>query len=174
MPARVSVPAGSVSAVLGGAGAGKSTFLAVLPDLNPAVGFLRPPKDGTDPEHYWSELHAMALAGTLDRTAILLADDLDQQSEHTNALLLTLNSLGWAVIFTAGYGASLQQRVPLALNARSQGRGILIRPRTLMDGDLFGIRFEQEASPPPGRALVVSEGRAKAVQLAGPEGLRTG
>ncbi len=173
LPARVPVPAGSAWAVLGGAGAGKSTLLAVLPELNPHLVLRRTP-DGTDPDHYWSELHTMALAGTLDRTAILLADDLDQQSPNTNALLLTLNGLGWAVVFTAAFGTSLQHRVPLALNARSQGRGIMIRPRTLMDGDLFGVRFDLETNPPPGRAVVISEGSATAVQLAGPEPPGTG
>ncbi len=173
LPARLPVPAGGAWAVLGGAGAGKSTFLAVLPELNPHVALRRTP-DGTDPDLYWSELHTTALAGTLDRTAILLADDLDQQSPNTNALLLTLNSLGWTVVFTAAFGTSLQHRVPLALTARSQGRGILIRPRTLMDGDLFGVRFDLETNPPPGRAVVISEGSASAVQLAGPEPPGTG
>jgi S-DNA-T family DNA segregation ATPase FtsK/SpoIIIE len=56
--------------------------------------------------------------------------------------------------------------VPLALNARSQGLAILLRPRSLRDGELFGVRFEPEHSPPPGRAIVISDGRAAAVQLA--------
>jgi S-DNA-T family DNA segregation ATPase FtsK/SpoIIIE len=44
----------------------------------------------------------------------------------------------------------------------------LICPRNLQDGDLFGVRFELEASPPPGRAVLISNGRAVAVQLADP------
>jgi S-DNA-T family DNA segregation ATPase FtsK/SpoIIIE len=37
-----------------------------------------------------------------------------------------------------------------------------------MDGEPFGVRFETEHSPPPGRAVVISEGRATPVQLAAP------
>ena len=37
-----------------------------------------------------------------------------------------------------------------------------------MDGDLFGVRFELEPNPPPGRAVLLSDGAAVPVQLAGP------
>ena len=169
VPVRIPVRRGGVLAVLGGAGAGKSTLLTALPDLNPGLTFMVAPGPGMEPECFWSELHAKALDGALDRTVILLADDLDQQSPETNNRLLTLNGLGWSVIFTAAYSPSLQQRVPLVLNARSQGQGILIRPRSPMDGDLFGVRFGLEAGPPPGRAVVISEGIATPVQLAAPD-----
>jgi S-DNA-T family DNA segregation ATPase FtsK/SpoIIIE len=36
----------------------------------------------------------------------------------------------------------------------------------MMDGDLFGVRFEVEANPPPGRAVLIAEGRGTPVQLA--------
>jgi S-DNA-T family DNA segregation ATPase FtsK/SpoIIIE len=55
--------------------------------------------------------------------------------------------------------------VPLALHARSQGTGILIAPRTFLDGDLFGVRFEAEPNPPPGRSVLIQNGRAVPVQL---------
>ena len=82
------------------------------------------------------------------------------------AALASLNSLGWRVILTAGFGPGFGQRVDLAAIARSQGRAVLIRPRGLMDGEPFGVRFEPEHSPPPGRAVVISDGRATPVQLA--------
>lgn len=164
-PFTVPLPGGSVLAVLGGAGSGKSTLLAALPGLNPAAGWLAPDA-GTEPEAYWSGVHASALAGTLDSTAVALADDIDLLSEATNARLLALNSLGWTVILTAGFDTALSQRVPLAVKARNQGRGILIRPRTPVDGDVFGVRFELEHNPPPGRAVAIFDGQATAVQLA--------
>lgn len=166
LPFAVPLQGGSVLAVLGGPASGKSSLLAALPGLNPSVGRWLAPALGTDQEQYWSETHARALAGTLDRKAIVLADDLDLHSPETNGRLLALNRLGWTVILTAGFSPAFHQRVPLALNARSQGQGILIRPRSLMDGDLFGVRFELEHSPPPGRAVVISAGQAAAVQLA--------
>jgi S-DNA-T family DNA segregation ATPase FtsK/SpoIIIE len=164
-PQEIHLPSGSVLAVLGGPGSGKSTLLAALPGMNPACAWLAPPP-GTSSGQYWSGLHASALAGTLDRTAIALADDADLLSPEANRALASLNSLGWKVILTAGFGPGFGHRVDLAAIARAQGRAVLIRPRGLMDGEPFGIRFEPEPSPPPGRAVVISDGRATPVQLA--------
>ncbi|SDK77500.1 FtsK/SpoIIIE domain-containing protein [Arthrobacter sp. ok362] len=166
-PHGIRLPAGGVLAVLGGPGAGKSTLLAALPGMNPTCAWLAP-QPGTDPGQYWSGLHASALAGTLDRTAIALADDADLLAREANSALAALNSLGWRVILTAGFGPAFGQRVDLAAIARSQGQAVLIRPRGLMDGEPFGVRFETEHGPPPGRAVVISEGRATPVQLAAP------
>ena len=166
LPCTVPLPGGSVLAVLGGPASGKSTLLAALPGLNPSSRDWLAPGLGTDPATFWAGTLAQALAGEVARDAILLADDVDLQPAETNRRLHELNGLGWTVIMTAGFGPALQQRVPLALGARSLGKGILICPRSLMDGDLFGVRFEPEHGPPPGRAVVISDGRAAAVQLA--------
>ncbi|MEO3933855.1 FtsK/SpoIIIE domain-containing protein [Micrococcaceae bacterium Sec7.4] len=165
LPAGLHLPPGAVLAVLGGHASGKSSLLSALPGLNPEASCLRPPA-ATDPEGYWSGTHDAALAGALDPKAILLMDDLDLQSPETNSWLLQLNSLGWRVVLTAGFNPAVRHRVPLTQIAVGQGRGVLIAPRTLMDGDLFGVRFELEQSPPPGRAVLISDGRARAVQLA--------
>ena len=69
------------------------------------------------------------------------------------------------MVLTASFSTMLLQSVPLLLNARSQGTGVLIAPRSLADGDLFGVRFEVESNPPPGRGVLISEGRTMAVQL---------
>jgi S-DNA-T family DNA segregation ATPase FtsK/SpoIIIE len=166
-PHGIRFPAGGVLAVLGGPGSGKSTLLAALPGLNPTVAWLSP-RPGTNPGEYWSGLHASALAGTLDRTAIALADDADLLAPEANSALAALHSRGWRVILTAGFGPAFGLRVDLAAIARGQGRAVLICPRGLMDGEPFGVRFEAEHSPPPGRAVVISEGRATPVQLAAP------
>jgi S-DNA-T family DNA segregation ATPase FtsK/SpoIIIE len=165
VPAYVPLPAGAVLAVLGGHAAGKTSLLSALPGLHPGVGWLRCPA-ATDPEPWWAGTHDAALAGALDPAAILLADDLDLQPPETNKRLLLLNTLGWRVVLTAGFGPGLRLRVPLVQNAAGPGRGVLIAPRSLMDGDLFGVRFELELNPPPGRAVLISDGRARAVQLA--------
>jgi len=164
-PHRLLLPAGGVLAVLGGPGSGKSTLLAALPAMNPAETWLAPPA-GTDPVRYWSGAHASALAGTLNRTAIALADDADLLPHEANSSLAVLNSLGWRVVLAAGFGPAFGERVTLASMARGQGRAVLIRPRGLLDGELFGVRFEPEQSPPAGRAVVLFEGRAIPVQLA--------
>lgn len=165
LPAGIELPRGAVLAVLGGHVSGKSSLLRALPGLNPAVSWMQAPA-ATDPERHWSRTHDAALAGTLDPAAILLADDLDLQSPEANSRLLLLNGLGWRVVLTAGYSLGIRQRVPLVQNAAAQGRGVLIAPRGPMDGELFGVRYELEQSPPPGRAVVISDGRSRVVQLA--------
>ena len=132
-PHEVRLPAGGVLAVLGGPASGKSTLLAALPGMNPAGVWLAP-RAGTDPGHYWPEVHASAIAGTLDRTAIALADDADLLSHEANSSLAALNGLGWRVILAADLGPAFGQRVALAAVARGQGRAVLIGPRGLMDG----------------------------------------
>ncbi|AXJ11981.1 hypothetical protein CFN17_18955 [Arthrobacter sp. PM3] len=164
-PQAIRLPSGGVLAVLGGPGSGKTTFLAALPAMNPGIAWLAPPS-GTDPGRYWSGLHAGALAGTFDRSAIALADDADLLSPEANSSLAALNSLGWRVIVTADFGPAFGHRVTLAAAARSQGRAVLIRPRGFMDAEAFGVRFEPEQNPPPGRAVAISDGRATPVQLA--------
>jgi S-DNA-T family DNA segregation ATPase FtsK/SpoIIIE len=154
-------------------------LLAALPAMNPAGAWLSP-QPGIEPGQYWSAVHASALAGTLDRTAIALADDADLLPPEANSNLAALNCLGWRVVLAAGFGPGFGQRVTLAGIARSQGRAVLIRPRGLSDGDMFGVRFEPEQNPPPGRAVVISDGRATPVQLAadrpagGPVGISPG
>ena len=180
-PAGLPLPPGTVLAVLGGPGAGKTSLLRALPGLNPAVEWLRP-GPGARPEDYWSAVLARARAGQLDRGAIALADDLDLAGMDTNMQLVELNGLGWTVVLTAGYRPLLQQRVPLALQVRGQGCGIMIAPRAAADADLFGIRFEPEHSPPPGRAVACGQrsarggavgdrGAAGATRFRGPESL---
>ncbi|MBT2553695.1 FtsK/SpoIIIE domain-containing protein [Arthrobacter sp. ISL-5] len=166
-PVSVRVPCGGVLAVLGAAGSGKSSFLGTVRALNPTAGWLFPAPEANQSD-YWAETHAEAVHGRLAKDAVLLVDDAELLPAATHQLLLDLNALGWTVILTAGFGSALVQRVPLALAARNCGSGILIAPRSPMDGDLFGLRYELEPNPPPGRAVLLAEGRAMAVQLAVP------
>jgi S-DNA-T family DNA segregation ATPase FtsK/SpoIIIE len=165
-PVAVRLPAGGVLAVVGGAGTGKTSLLGALPALNPsAAGWLHPYPDSSAAD-FWAQIHREAVQGRLARDAVLLVDDADLLSVSANQQLLELNTLGWTVVLSAGFGQALVQRVPLAMAARNHGSGILIAPRSPMDGDLFGIRFELEPNPPPGRAVLLADGRAMPVQLA--------
>jgi S-DNA-T family DNA segregation ATPase FtsK/SpoIIIE len=165
-PADVRLPQGSVLAVLGSAGSGKSSFLASLPALNPFVAGWLHPGPGSNPGDFWAAVHREAVEGSLPRDAIFLVDDADMLPAAAQQNLVELNSRGWAVIFSAAFSQSLMQRVPLALAARSGGRGILIAPRSPLDGDMFGLRIDPDSHPPPGRALLVADGAAMPVQLA--------
>lgn len=165
-PVFVRVPCGGVLAVLGAAGSGKSSFLRSVQALNPgAAGWVLPAPE-VDPADFWAETRAAAAKGLLAKDAVLLVDDADLLPAAAHQLLLELNALGRTVIMAAGFGPALVQRVPLALAARNCGSGILIAPRSHMDGDLFGLRYELDPNRPPGRAVLLADGRAMAVQLA--------
>jgi S-DNA-T family DNA segregation ATPase FtsK/SpoIIIE len=164
-PVAVRVPAGGVLAVLGAPASGKSSFLRMLPQLNSDAGPWLRQERGSDSTVYWPGLLRQANAGSLRRGSIALVDDADLLPYEVNRCLADLNALGITVVMTAGYSPALPQRVPLALQARNLGGGLLIAPRTFLDGDLFGVRFEAEPNPPPGRSALIQDGRAVAVQL---------
>lgn len=164
-PVSLRIPAGAVLAVLGGHGAGKSNFLRLLPALNRGSALWLWPDAGTRPCEYWSDVLRRAAAGTVDRHAIALVDDADLLPPSAHQDLAELNGRGISVVFTAGFSPLLVQRVPLALSARGTGNGLLIAPRSVMDGDLFGVRFEVEPSPPPGRSILIANGQPLPIQL---------
>lgn len=172
-PVAVRLPRGGVVAVLGGSGSGKSAFLTAIAQLNPAVNWLSPAlaapgEAGADREEFWSRVCRNAADGGLDRNAVLLVDDADRLSTAVSRQLSEINDRGWTVIFSADYRPALALRVPLAAAARNSRPGILIAPRSPQDGDLFGQRFELDPHPPPGRAVLVTDGAVRPVQLAFP------
>lgn len=167
--AGVSFPAGSVLAVLGRPGSGRSNFLGSLPVLNPDRRWLAPgPQD--DPAAYWSSVHASVADPSVTNDlsvamGICLVDDADRLPAITNQHILDLNARGLSVVVTAGYSSSLMQRVPVAMAARNNGAGLLVAPRTLADGEVFGTRFDVEPAPPAGRSVLITQGRAFPLQL---------
>ncbi|WP_411373723.1 FtsK/SpoIIIE domain-containing protein [Arthrobacter sp. MPF02] len=167
-PAPIScrLQAGAVLAVLGSPGSGRTNFLRTLQALHPGRRWLSP--DARDTVYgragLWAETLASARAGLVAKDTVLLADDADLMTPATLRDLGELQELGLAVILTAAFSPLLLQRVPLMMSARASGTGILLCPRTVSDGDVFGVRFEVEPSPPPGRAVLITGGRATAIQ----------
>jgi len=173
-PVSLSVPAGGVLAVLGGYSAGKTTFLQALPELNPMVSEWLAPQDGADSGQYWKGILRRAAEGTIGPQSVALVDDADLAPPSVMQDIGELNSRGISVVFTAGFSPLLVQRVPLALKARGAASGLLIRPRNVMDGDLFGVRFDVESSPPAGRSVLITGGTPIPVQLGWPPEKRYG
>ncbi|WP_461187167.1 FtsK/SpoIIIE domain-containing protein [Arthrobacter sp. Z4-13] len=153
-----------VLTVLGGPGSGKTNVLRALPLMNPGFPWLCP-EDGTDPCDFWKRLLATAAAGETLKGTVVLADDADLLPAEAIRNLSELNALGYPVILTATYGSLLIQRVPLVMNSRSTGTGLLLAPRSMQDGELFGVRFEVEPNAPPGRGVLISQGLARSIQV---------
>jgi S-DNA-T family DNA segregation ATPase FtsK/SpoIIIE len=163
-PAGISIQDGGVLTVLGGPGSGKTSFLRALPLMNPAAGPWLHSEDESDPVDFWQQSLAAAAAGGMQRGTVALVDDADLLPAEALQHLAELNALGAAVVLAASYTPLLLQRVPLVMKSRSSGTGVLLAPRSLPDGDLFGIRFEVEANPPPGRGVLISQGAATSIQ----------
>lgn len=160
------IPCSGIAAVLGNPGSGKSNALRALVALNPGQPWRRhhgPPQAAGD---FWAAMLRQAESGTLPRETTLLVDDVDQLAPAVLRDLGQLNALGHAMVIAAAYSPLLLQRVPLIMNARASGVGLLLGPRSMADGDLFGIRFDIESHPPPGRGSLISGGRSFPVQVA--------
>lgn len=165
-PVTIRIPAGGVFAVLGGAGSGKTNVLRTLQALNPAEGPWVCPDGCTDPEEFWACSLAKAKEGGLPPAAVLLSDDIDLLPAGALRDLSELHALGHPVVLTANYSPLLLQRVPLVMDCRAAGKGLLLAPRSASEGDLFGVRFDIEPNPPAGRGILVSRGRSSPVQVA--------
>lgn len=164
--ASVRLPAGSVMAVLGNPGSGKSNTLDALAALNPEQPWCRPSPGREGSGDFWQGVLLQAEGGVLPRDTVLLVDDVDLLAPPPLRALEQLNALGHSLVVAATYSPALIQRVPLMMGARAAGAGLLLGPRSFADGDLFGIRFEVEPHSPPGRGVLISAGSSRALQVA--------
>ncbi len=165
-PLSFRLPGGGVMAILGSPGSGKTNTLHALQALNPEQPWITCPGSPDAAGNSWGELLVRAEAGRVPRGSIFLVDDVDLLNPAAARDLGQLNALGYRAVVTAAFSPALLQRVPLIMNARASGVGLLLCPRSTADGDLFGSRFEIEPSPPPGRSVLISGGRSCPLQVA--------
>ncbi|WP_258802659.1 FtsK/SpoIIIE domain-containing protein [Pseudarthrobacter sp. NS4] len=163
-PASFRFPSGGVVAVLGGPGSGKTNVLRALQALNPAHHWLCPDA-GINEDDFWKGLLSQALAGQLPKGTVLLADDADFLSPAAMHSLSELQALGQPIVLAAGYSPLLLQRIPLVMSSRAAATGLLLSPRSVSDGDVFGVRFEVEPVPTPGRGVLITGGRSCPIQV---------
>jgi len=163
----ISFPLGprGVSIVIGGHGSGKTSVLASLTSLNPQVPWVFPGV-GTTAGAFWATVARSATAGSLDPASILCVDDADLLDPEGRAALAALAGRTRGVIMTAMSGPALLQRLPLAGEVQANGMGLILAPRTPLDGDILGVRLETENSPRAGRGVIVRGNRVVQVQVA--------
>ncbi|MCX2746504.1 FtsK/SpoIIIE domain-containing protein [Arthrobacter sp. MI7-26] len=167
-PVWITLPRSGVLLALGSAGSGKSSLLTALPVLNPGHQWRSPPQ-GADPDAFWADFHRHESSKLVDTGTILLVDDVEHLSSATGLLLTELPTMGFSVVATAGHSPALLQRTPMASLARGHGCGILLGRTSPTDAELFGVRVDVEQAPPPGRAVLIENGRTRPVQIAAPE-----
>ncbi|MBG6216609.1 S-DNA-T family DNA segregation ATPase FtsK/SpoIIIE [Arthrobacter sp. CAN_A6] len=160
------LPAGSAFIALGARGSGRSNLLDVIEQgagTGPGTTILRAAATD-DPSSYWRLLERGS--GNPDpRKCVLLVDDADALPTDVQPVLASWVARGAAAVLTVVPGASLPIRVPLALQARAAGRGLHLAPRSPLDGDFFGVRFDLDGRPKPGRAFLVEQGTVVELQI---------
>lgn len=165
-PAWITLPRAGVLLALGTPGSGKSSLLSTLAMLNPGHQWRAPP-EGADPDVFWAAFHRDASRKLVGTEVIPLVDDVERLGIETAALVADLPGMGFSVVATAGNPA-LMHRMPLASLARNHGFGVLLGNGAPAAGDFFGVRLEADEEPPPGRAVLIGNGRTRSVQIAAP------
>jgi DNA segregation ATPase FtsK/SpoIIIE, S-DNA-T family len=161
-PVTADLGPGSVLMVLGHRGSGKSGLLAALPLLNPGLPWLE--SGANAPSGFCTELYKRASSGDIAQGTVVLIDDVDRLGREESAKAAELPGLGLRVVATTAYSTGLLQRVPLAIQARNEGLGILLSPRNITDGEIFGVRVEPGQAV-PGRAVLIQHGEVRLFQI---------
>ncbi|THJ65965.1 FHA domain-containing protein [Arthrobacter echini] len=165
----VNLSPGEVYLVLGPPGSGRSTALRVLAESAERVQrqrrILAAPA-AADTADYWRGVGDRGIDRIPPEMSTLLVDDVDQLPADVQQILAALVARGAAAVLCAAPGPALLTRVPLALQARGSGRGLILGPRTPADGDFFGVRHEVEGRTTAGRAWACEPGGVVDVQIA--------
>lgn len=158
-PSTLPLPAGEVYVVLGPEGSGKTNLLALLRRALDGVRPCSVPPDVVDADAFWSG-HSPVARGT-----VLLVDDAASLGARAQESVAALVAGGASAVVATFPGPMLLQQVPLALQARAGGRGLVLAPRAATDAEFFGVRLD-DGWRPPGRAYRVGAGRVVPLQVA--------
>ncbi len=161
---------GEAVLVLGHAASGRSNTLRVLEAssrlLQAPLQVLRPRPGATGggAAAYWR-----GVAGTSGSSCegfLLLVDDADQLQADVQQALSSLVTRGAAAVLTAAPSPALMARVPLSLQARASGQGIVLSPRNPSDGDFLGVRIDSSGPSVLGRGFACGPSGVQELQIA--------
>ncbi|KNC19548.1 hypothetical protein AC792_05485 [Arthrobacter sp. RIT-PI-e] len=169
-PFRLTLGGGEAHLLLGAAGSGRSNALRVLARTAARqVGGRRvvlPPRWDTGAADFWRSVAMDGPGSGTPENRLLLVDDVDRLPADVQQLLSGLVGRGATAVLAAAPGPSLLSRVPLALQARASGRGLVLMPRSPSEGDFFGHRLDVDGPPIRGRGFVCEPSGATEIQLA--------
>ncbi|RJT78271.1 FHA domain-containing protein [Arthrobacter cheniae] len=171
LPYCVALRSGEVFLLLGHAASGRTNALSVLRSsaarLLPRPNLLAPPNGVSVSEAttYWRGVSENPSGADL-QSCLLLVDDADQLPADVQQKLSGLVARGAAAVLAAAPSASLMTRVPLSLQARGTGRGLILSPQSSADGDFLGVRLDLDAAGIPGRGHACGPFGVKEVQIA--------
>ena len=175
-PISVRMDAGSVLLAIGAPASGKTSLLDCLPALNSNnFMWLRPDSDSASEEYWTSQAYGL-MAGSGLRSprqkrskplrVCALVDDIQGLSPAAQNALERIRAAGTLVVATASVSVDALARIPLALIGRNSGTGLVLRPAHAQDGDFFGRRLDTDGRTPPGRAVLLANGKLEWLQLA--------
>ena len=150
---RLTLAPGTVLPVIGGPGAGKSSFIRTLSSLNGGA----------------SRDSLQAQAPPWEAGDVLWLDDV--ASLTPEELLRATASLasGIAIVAAFSYPGPALSKLPLEWGIRTAQQGIILMPQRPSDGELFGIRLDTSGTEPPGRGVVLERGRHCWFQFPNPQ-----
>ena len=122
--------------VLGPEGSGKTNLWPSCNRRSTGCGPGRHRLTGADVDGFWAR-HAPVAPGT-----VLLVDDAANLGTRAQEAVAALVAAGAAAVAAARPGPLLLQQVPLALQARAGGRGMVLSPRSGAEADFFGVRLD--------------------------------
>lgn len=152
-PVTVTLAPGSVLAVIGGPGSGKSGFIRVMARLH--------------------QLQAGATAGADDGGAesaggpgaVCWLDDAASLSPRELAGATRKLAAGAAIVAAFPYPGPALSMLPLEWGLRTAQQGIVLMPQRVGDAELFGVRLDTMGAEPPGRAVLLERGRRRWFQF---------
>lgn len=178
-PFSLRLRSGEVYPVLGPPASGRSNALRVLAwsaRTTSALTVISAPQGSRDAgSSFWRRVGGdPGKLSPMDR-CVLLVDDADQLPADVQQILAQLVSLGAAAVLAMQAGPTLITRVPLSLQARGAGLGLVLMARSPSDADFLGVRLDVDGPAVPGRGFACEASNAVEVQVAvAPEGCWAG
>lgn len=152
---------GSVLAVLGGPGSGKSSFIRVMARLHQLRGGAGAGADaGCSCTHGAENTDVGGGPGS-----ICWLDDAASLSQQELAVATRKLAAGAAIVAAFPYPGPALSMLPLEWGLRTAQQGIVLMPQRVSDAELFGVRLDTMGAEPPGRAVLLERGRRRWFQF---------